>query len=483
MAATPIQTQATPDEPPSGRPVVTRFAPSPTGFLHIGGARTALYNWLFARRYGGTFVLRIEDTDRARSTDAAVAAILDGMAWLGLDWDGQTVFQSHREARHREAVLDLVARGGAYRCYLSEAETEAEKSLAREEKRAFRSPWRSRTDGDPSLPHTVRLKAGGTGGDVLVRDAIHGAVTFEARQIDDFILLRSDGTPTYMLAVVVDDHDMGITHVIRGDDHLTNAGRQVALIEAFGWPVPIYAHIPLIHGDDGKKLSKRHGALGVEEYRAMGYLPESLRAYLLRLGWSHGDLDIVDDATARSLFDLAGLGKSPARLDFAKLGSVNNHFLRAADPHRVADLILGQDVAGGSGGDGVTRQRLVAAASELTQRATTVPELAEQAEFLTISRPFSLLPGAQKQLTAEARPRLEGAAKALASADAWRHDALKDTLASYAADEGVGFGKIGPLVRAALTGGRPAPDLGLALEWLGRDESLARLNDALEQMA
>nr|MCU0882602.1 glutamate--tRNA ligase family protein [Hyphomonadaceae bacterium] len=253
--------------------------------------------------------------------------------------------------------------------------------------------------------------------------------------------------------------------------------------ESFGWPVPIYAHIPLIHGDDGKKLSKRHGALGVEEYRAMGYLPESLRAYLLRLGWSHGDLDIVDDATARDLFDLDGLGKSPSRLDFAKLGSVNNHFLRLAEPGRIADLILGQDAAGGDGGLAAVRNRLVAAAKELAQRATTVPELVEQAEFLTISRPFALLPGALKQLTGETRPRLEGAAQALASAKAWRHDALKDTLADYAASQGVGFGKIGPLVRAALTGGRPAPDLGLALEWLGRDESLARLNDALEQMA
>jgi glutamyl-tRNA synthetase len=291
MAETP-----TPDQPQAvNRPVVTRFAPSPTGFLHIGGARTALFNWLFARRYGGSFVLRIEDTDRARSTDAAVAAILNGLSWLGLDWDGQTVFQFARSGRHAEAARGLIATGGAFRCYLAAEEEAALKEEARAAQRAFRSPWRDRTDGDPSAPHTVRLRAPASDAQIVIDDQVQGQVVFKGKEIDDLILLRTDGTPTYMLAVVVDDHDMGITHVIRGDDHLTNAGRQLALIQRFGWPAPIYAHIPLIHGDDGKKLSKRHGALGVEEYRDMGYLPEALRAYLLRLGWSHGDLDIVSD--------------------------------------------------------------------------------------------------------------------------------------------------------------------------------------------
>lgn len=459
-----------------GARVVTRFAPSPTGYLHIGGARTALFNWLYARKTGGRFLLRIEDTDRARSIQQAVDAILEGMAWMGLEADEPPIFQFARASRHQEAALSLVASGGAFRCYLSADEETALKEQARAEGRAFRSPWRDRTDGDPAQPHTVRLRAPDAQATIVVQDQVQGEVRTRGTDLDDMILLRTDGTPTYMLAVVVDDHDMGVTHVIRGDEHLTNAARQSALIQAFGWPVPVYAHIPLIHGEDGKKLSKRHGAQAVHEYRDMGYLPETMRAYLLKLGWSHGDLDIVADDDAARLFDLEGLGRSPSRLDFAKLGSVNAHFLRLADDVRLASLVADHLAAEGRPVDDPAR--LAPAIGALKERAKTIPELADQLGFVLATRPLALDDKARGQLQGEALARLGRAAQALAAVTQWEHETLKQAVADFAAAEGVGFGKVGPVIRAALTGGLPAPDLGIALELLGRDEALGRLADA-----
>jgi glutamyl-tRNA synthetase len=456
--------------------VVTRFAPSPTGYLHIGGARTALYNWLFARKTGGRFLLRVEDTDRARSTQQAVDAILDGLSWLGLMPEGEPVFQFARADRHREAALELVARGGAFRCYLSGEDETALKEAARAEGRAFRSPWRDRTDGDLTEPHTVRLRAPDQDGIVTVADRVQGEVRTRGADLDDMILLRTDGTPTYMLAVVVDDHDMGVTHVIRGDDHLTNAARQTALIQAFGWPVPVYAHIPLIHGEDGRKLSKRHGAQAVHEYREMGYLPEAMRAYLLKLGWSKGDLDILDDAEAARLFDLDGLGRSPSRLDFDKLASVNAHFIRLADNARLAGLVGDELVRRGASRPA---RDLAAAIAVVKERAKTIPELADQCAFILAARPLTLDEKSSKLLQGEVIERLRRAAAALAAVTDWRHEALKQSINGFAATEGVGLGKVGPPLRAALTGGLVAPDLAQALELLGRDEAMGRLEDVL----
>jgi glutamyl-tRNA synthetase len=387
------------------------------------------------------------------------------------------VFQFARAGRHRDAALELVARGGAFRCYLSADEETALKDQARAEGRAFRSPWRSRTDGDPALPHTVRLRAPDAGATMVIQDQVQGEVRVRGADLDDMILLRTDGTPTYMLAVVVDDHDMGVTHVIRGDDHLVNAARQSALIEALGWRVPVYAHIPLIHGEDGKKLSKRHGAQAVHEYRDMGYLSEAMRAYLLKLGWSHGDLDIVEDAEAAQLFDLEGLGKSPSRLDFAKLGNVNAHFIRKADTERLAALVA--DHLAKAGTPVADSAALAPAIAHLKERAQTIPQLADQLAFVLAARPVALDDKARGLLAGEALERLGRAAAALAAVGDWRHETLKHAVAEFAAAESVGFGKVGPVIRAALTGGLPAPDLGIALEILGREEALARLNDVL----
>ena len=321
-------------------PIRTRFAPSPTGFLHIGGARTALFNWLLAKRHGGQFFLRIEDTDRARSTQAAVDAILDGLSWLGLDWDGDAISQFDRADRHVEVAHELLAKGQAFKCYCSPDEVQELRDQAFAEGRALRSPWRDRdpADAPADTPFTVRFRAPDS--DVTLKDAVQGEVRWAAKEFDDLILLRSDGTPTYNLAVVVDDHDMGITHIVRGDDHLVNGGRQSQIYDALGWDRPVFAHIPLIHGDDGKKLSKRHGALGAEDYRAMGYLPEGLRNYLLRLGWSHGDQEIFTDAEAIAAFDLSGLNKAPARMDMGKLNHINGHHLAQADDTRLAELVV-----------------------------------------------------------------------------------------------------------------------------------------------
>jgi glutamyl-tRNA synthetase len=463
----------------TGDKIVTRFAPSPTGYLHIGGARTALFNWLFARQNGGTFLLRIEDTDRARSTPAATQAILGGLAWLGLNYDGEAFYQFARAERHRDAALSLVESGGAYRCYLSPEEETALKDVARAAGKPFRSPWRDANYGAPptGAPFVTRLRARSDNETIVVHDKVLGDVVTAGREIDDFILLRTDMTPTYMLAVVVDDHDMGITHVIRGDDHLTNAARQTALINAFGWRVPVYAHIPLILGEDGKKLSKRHGALGVMEYAEMGYLPEAMCAYLLRLGWSKGDLDILSRDEALSLFDLNGIGKSPARLDFAKMDSVNAHFIKGADDQRLAACVKKIAAKRGWVVDNPLKEELVSAMPWLKERAKTLLDLTDQCAFILDVRPLVLDEKSTNSLTLEARERIARASTALAQILNWRHESIKDAISAFATSEGVGFGKVGPILRAALTGGKPAPDLGVTMEILGREETLARLAD------
>jgi glutamyl-tRNA synthetase len=459
--------------------VVTRFAPSPTGYLHIGGARTALFNWLYARRMGGKYLLRIEDTDRARSTDAAIAAILDGLNWLDLKADEPPLFQFARAARHRQAAEQMIARGTAFRCYATSEEMEAVRAAAHADGRALRSPWRDGANppfADASF--VVRLRAPDEG-DVLNADLIQGDVRIKARDIDDLVLLRADGTPTYMLSVVVDDHDMGVTHVIRGDDHLTNAARQIPIFHAMGWTPPKFAHVPLIHGEDGKKLSKRHGSQAVHEWRDMGYLPEAMNAYLMRLGWSPGHDDILTKEEAASQFEIAHIGKAPARLDFKKLDSVNAHFMSRADDERLAVLIIERLERAGPRLSEHERALLRRAAPVLKKRAKTLTEMAEQAGFLLAKRPLELDEAAKSLLKDDLKERLGRLHARLAKQDAWDSAALAETLKTFAAEEGVGLGKIGPGLRAALAGGKPAPDLGQTLELLGREEALARLADQI----
>lgn len=462
-------------------PIRTRFAPSPTGFLHIGGARTALFNWLLAKRHGGQFFLRIEDTDRARSTQAAVDAILDGLSWLGLDWDGDAISQFDRADRHVEVAHELLAKGQAFKCYCSPDEVQELRDQAFAEGRALRSPWRDRdpADAPADTPFTVRFRAPDS--DVTLKDAVQGEVRWAAKEFDDLILLRSDGTPTYNLAVVVDDHDMGITHIVRGDDHLVNGGRQSQIYDALGWDRPVFAHIPLIHGDDGKKLSKRHGALGAEDYRAMGYLPEGLRNYLLRLGWSHGDQEIFTDAEAIAAFDLSGLNKAPARMDMGKLNHINGHHLAQADDSRLAELVvpfldgLENRIADAE----ITQQRLLAAMPVLKTRAATLAELAQQSYFLLKNRPFHLEGKAAKPLNDEARRRLYRLFTRLADLNDWTEEALAEELKNFAETEEIGFGKVGQPLRAVLTGGAPAPDLAQVMTFLGREEALDRIKDQM----
>src|SRR3954467_11649712 len=394
--------------------VVTRFAPSPTGYLHIGGARTALFNWLFARHHGGKFLLRIEDTDKARSTKEAIDAILDGMHWLGLDWDGHEYYQSQFWARHVEVAHRLLDRGAAYRCYMTQEELAAQREKATAERKPFRisSPWRDVTDEQGDTAFVIRLKAP-RDGETVIDDKVQGRVTVQNVELDDFVLLRSDGTPTYMLAVVVDDHDMGVTHVIRGDDHLNNAFRQLAIIRAMGWPEPVYAHVPLIHGADGAKLSKRHGALGVDSYRdELGLLPEAVSNYLLRLGWGHGDDEIISRSQAIEWFDLDHVGKSPSRFDFKKLENLNGHYIREADDRRLADLVAPK--LGTS-----DKSLLVRAIPGLKARAHTLNELAEGAGFLFASQPLDIDEAASALLTPEARALLGSAHAKLAALAEW----------------------------------------------------------------
>jgi glutamyl-tRNA synthetase len=461
--------------------VVTRFAPSPTGYLHIGGARTALFNWLFARRYGGKFLLRIEDTDRARSTEAATAAILDGLSWLGLEWDGEPLSQFSRRERHAEAARSLLASGRAYYCYATPEELEA----MRAEQRAGGVPlrydgrWRDRnpSEAPAGILPTLRLKAPQTG-ETVVEDRVQGSVTVANDQMDDMVLLRGDGTPTYMLSVVVDDHDYGITHIIRGDDHLTNSFRQTQLYRALGWETPIFAHIPLIHGPDGKKLSKRHGALGVDAYRDMGYLPETLRNYLLRLGWSHGDAETISTEQAIAWFDLDGIGRSPARLDFAKLDNMNGHYIREADDRRLTVLITPQLETALQRPLTATQQaRLERGMAGLKARARTLIELAAAARLYAEERPVTFDPKAEALLTAQAKMLLTRWAAKISGIEEFSSMALESAARELAEEAGIKLGEIAQPLRAVLTGSTISPPIFEVASILGRDEVLSRLED------
>ncbi len=462
--------------------VVTRFAPSPTGFLHIGGARTALFNWLFARHHGGEFRLRIEDTDRARSTEPAIAAILDGMTWLNLNWDGEVIYQFSRAARHAEVAHQLLAAGHAYRCYA----TPEELAALREEQRVAKQPmrydgrWRDRTDWPNDADYVIRLKAPREGA-VTIDDQVQGPVTVNNAELDDFVLLRSDGTPTYMLAVVVDDHDMGVTHVIRGDDHLNNAFRQLALIRAMQWPEPVYAHIPLIHGADGAKLSKRHGALGVDAYRdEMGLLPEAVGNYLLRLGWGHGDAEIISREAAVQWFELGGVGRSPSRFDMKKLENLNGHYLRAADDGRLVALIVSR-VAAALGREltDFDRTLLQRTMPELKKRSNNLNELANSSLFYLRSRPIPMDEGAAKLLASATLGLLDRARARFAVQDDWTAAALEQVARELAESEAAKLGQIAQPLRAAVTGSAQSPGLFEVLEVLGKDEVLGRIDDAL----
>jgi len=461
--------------------VITRFAPSPTGFLHIGGARTALFNLLFARHHGGQFRLRIEDTDRKRSTPEAVAAILDGMRWLALDWDGEVVYQFARAHRHAEVAADLLAAGQAYRCYCTPEELEEMRQQARAAGRPIRYDGRWR-DRDPATAPAgakpvIRLKAPQSGATVI-DDLVQGQVTVANDQLDDMVLLRADGTPTYMHSVVVDDHDMAITHVIRGDDHLTNAFRQTQIYHALGWPTPAFAHIPLIHGADGAKLSKRHGALGVDAYRDMGYLPEALCNYLLRLGWAHGDDEIISMDQAIAWFDLANVGRSAARFDFAKLDNLNGHYLRLADDGRLVELIVPRLAAAlGRPIDDAGVDRLRRGMAGLKARAKTLTELAENAAFYVAARPLPLSPIAAKLLADGGRAHLTELVPALDAVADWTEPALENLVRETADRLGVKLGQIAQPLRAALTGAEASPGLFEVMAILGRNETLARIAD------
>ena len=462
------------------RPVVTRFAPSPTGYLHIGGARTALFNWLYARGQGGTFLLRIEDTDRERSTPEATAAILRGLDWLGLDWDGEAVSQFARKDRHAEVAREMLARGAAYKCFSTQDEIEAFREAARAEGRStlFQSPWR---DADPAThpdtPYVIRMKAP-RDGETVVEDAVQGTVTFRNDQLDDMVCLRSDGTPTYMLAVVVDDHDMGVTHVIRGDDHLNNAARQTMVYHAMGWTVPVWAHIPLIHGPDGKKLSKRHGAVGLEEYQAMGYPAAGMRNYLARLGWSHGDDEFFTSAQAMEWFDLGGIGRAPARLDFKKLENLCGQHIAVTDDAALLHEIEAYLAAAARPPlTEAQRTGLKAALYCLKDRAKTFPELLEKAEFVLANRPIVPDEAAAKALDPVSRGILAELTPHMQSAS-WSKDALEAAVAAVAEAHGIGLGKIAGPLRAALAGRTVTPSVFDMMLVLGRDETLARLSDA-----
>ena len=463
--------------------VVTRFAPSPTGFLHIGGARTALFNWLYARRHGGRFLLRIEDTDRARSTEAAKQAILDGLEWLGLEWDGEPVYQSGRAERHSAVARELLDAGEAYRCYCSPEELAAMREAARKRgsARLYDGAWRDRdpADAPKDIAPVVRLKAP-LDGETVIDDAVQGRVTVRNDQLDDMVLLRADGTPTYMLSVVVDDRDMEITHVVRGDDHLTNAFRQTLIYRAMGWDTPAFAHIPLIHGPDGAKLSKRHGALGVEAYRDMGFPPEAMCNYLARLGWSHGDDEIFSMAQATEWFDLANIGKSPARFDLAKLTSVGARYVREMAEDRLAGLVEPPIAARlGAALSATQRARLAAGLPGLKSRAKTLVELADAALFYCRSRPLEPDAKAAKLLDVDGRAQLALAREALAEVDTWSTESAEAAIRAAAEAAEEKLGKIAQPLRAALTGSTVSPGIFEVLGVLGKSESLGRIDDIL----
>jgi glutamyl-tRNA synthetase len=474
-----IQPAAMPD-------VVTRFAPSPTGFLHIGGARTALFNWLYARARGGKMLLRIEDTDRERSTKAAIDAIIDGLTWLGLDWDGDAVYQFTRVERHREVVEQMLAAGRAYRCYASQDELAAMREKARGEGRTrlYDGRWRDRdpSEAPAGVRPVVRLKAPLTG-ETVVEDQVQGRVSWQNENLDDFVLLRSDGTPTYMLAVVVDDHDMGVTHIIRGDDHLNNAARQKQIYEAMGWDVPVMSHIPLIHGPDGSKLSKRHGALGVDAYRAMGYLPSAVRNYLVRLGWSHGDQEIFSTEEMIAAFDLPQIGRSPARFDFAKLESLNGHYIRQSSDEDLVRAVEGflPHLPNGFGlAKKLTpdmRAKLLAAMPNLKERAKTLVELVDAAGFLWAERPLGMDEKAKAVLTEEARGLIGALIPHFEANSTWSAGSTEAAVRAFVEGKGVKLGAVAQPLRAALTGRTTSPPIFDVLSVLGKDESLARLRD------
>jgi glutamyl-tRNA synthetase len=466
--------------------VVTRFAPSPTGFLHIGGARTALFNWLYAKRFDGKFLLRIEDTDRERSTKPAVDAIIDGLKWLGLDWEGEAISQFQRAERHREVACQLLASGVAYRCYASPEELEEMRKKARLDGKPMRydGRWRDRdpAQAPPGVKPVIRLRAAQEG-ETVIDDKVQGKVTFPNKDLDDLVLLRSDGNPTYMLAVVVDDHDMGVTHIIRGDDHLTNAARQTQIYQGLGWDVPVMAHIPLIHGPDGAKLSKRHGALGVDAYRAMGYLPAGLRNYLARLGWSHGDKEFFTAEELIAAFDLSGVGRSPSRFDYAKLENVNGHYMRAASDAQLYDALIatlpylpgGPETAAKL--DQHKRAELSAAIPGLKERAKTLVELLDGAAFLFATRPLAMDAKAEEILARSGRIHLKNLLPRLVALETWTAASAEAVVRAYADEAGAKLGVVAQPLRAALTGRSTSPGIFDVLEVLGREESLRRIAD------
>lgn len=460
--------------------VITRFAPSPTGYLHIGGARTALFNWLYARGRSGSFLLRIEDTDRARHNEDAVEAILDGLSWLGIEWDGEPVSQFSRRDRHAEVAGELLSSGAAYRCFMTPDEIESARLKSIETKTRFESPWR---DAAPSLaserPFTIRFKAPREGF-TIVNDVVQGEVRFPNNALDDLIVLRSDGAPTYNLAVVVDDHDMGVTHVIRGDDHLNNAARQKQIYAALGWNVPSFSHVPLIHGPDGAKLSKRHGALGVDAYREMGFLPEGLANYLLRLGWSHGDDEIISRDKALEWFDITGINRAPARLDLAKLEHTNAHYMKALSDEDFVEKAIPFFERSGRFLIRSQLMQLLRAAPFLKERSATLAAVVDAAAFLFLQRPLELSGKVAKPLEKDGvRQLLSEAVKALTDANWGSSQELDQALKTFAEERAIGLGQIGQPLRAALTAGLPSPSLGEVLFALGREEAIGRISDAI----
>jgi glutamyl-tRNA synthetase len=466
--------------------VVTRFAPSPTGFLHIGGARTALFNWLYARGRGGKMLLRIEDTDRERATKAAIDAILDGLTWLGIDWDGDAIYQFSRVARHREVAEQLLAAGQAYRCYASQQELDEMREKARREghSKLYDGRWRDRdpSEAPPGVKPVIRLRAPLTG-ETAIEDQVQGRVVWQNENLDDLVLLRSDGTPTYMLAVVVDDHDMAVTHIIRGVEHLTNGARQAQIYNALGWNVPMMAHIPLIHGPDGSKLSKRHGALGVDAYRAMGYLPEAMRNYLVRLGWAHGDQEIFSTDEMIAAFDLPQIGRSPARFDFVKLESLNGHYIRQTSD---ADLVAAIErllphLANGTGLAAKftpdLKAKFLAAMPGLKERAKNLVELIDSARFLYADRPIAIDEKAKPLLNPDACAILAELLPDLSKVEPWTAEATENTVRAFAERKEIKLGAVAQPLRAALTGRPTSPGIFDVLQVLGKQESLARLAD------
>ena len=460
--------------------IVTRFAPSPTGFLHIGGARTALFNWLYARGRGGKFLLRIEDTDRARHTPEATEAILQGLAWLGLDHDGDVVSQHEMAPRHVEVAHALLEKGAAFKCFATQEEIEAFRETARAEGRStlYRSPWRDAdASSHPEAPFVIRIKAP-DGGQTVIRDTVQGDVTIDNAQLDDMILLRSDGSPVYMLAVVVDDHDMGVTHVIRGDDHLNNAARQMMIYHGMGWDVPVWSHIPLIHGSDGKKLSKRHGALGAQEYQAMGYPAAGMRNYLARLGWSHGDDEFFSDEQAKEWFDIDAIRKSPAQFDLKKLENICGQHIAIADDaalrHEIEEYLAAADLPALSDAQSSGLERALYC---LKERAKTLPELLEKGHFILTSRPISPDEKASKNLDTVSRGILKELTPQLQSVS-WDRETLEEVLNSFATAKDTKFGKLAGPLRAALAGRAVTPSVFDMMLVLGRNETMARLTDA-----